>query len=243
VLNLVLALLAGVVITVAIKLFHFPLWAGLIPGAIAFLATYLLLARRILLKVQALMAEAQKELQGAVASVKARQQKVERAVKIFEGGLAYGRWQFTVEGEVQAQIGMLKYMAGDHTGALPHLLKTSPRNYMARALLGALAYKQKEYAKMRGYFEEAIKSGKKEPLMWAAYAWCLTQLKENDDALKVMSRAVEANPNDEKLKAGLTALQNRKKLKMRAYEPLWWQFGLEQPPMELSGGRQIRFQG
>jgi len=28
---------------------------------------------------------------------------------------------------------------------------------------------------------------------------------------------------------------------MKAWEPLWWQFGLE-TPQEMMGGRQVRFQ-
>jgi hypothetical protein len=86
-----------------------------------------------------------------------------------------------------------------------------------------------------------VKGQKKEGVLWAAYAWCLLQHKEKDKALQVMNRAVVANPSDEKLKAGLVALQNDKKLKMKAWEPLWWQFGLE-TPQEMMGGRQVRFQ-
>ena len=57
-----------------------------------------------------------------------------------------------------------------------------------------------------------------------------------------MARTVEANPSEEKLKGGLTALQNDKKLKMKPYEPMWWQFGLENPPLQQMGGRQVRFE-
>jgi hypothetical protein len=53
---------------------------------------------------------------------------------------------------------------------------------------------------------------------------------------------VEANPSDDKLKAAQTTLQNDKRLRMRAFEPLWWQFGLEQPPAQFSGGRRVQFQ-
>jgi tetratricopeptide (TPR) repeat protein len=242
VINLLIAAGAGLVVTLAIKLAHLSLVWAIIPGTLVFLAAYLLLARRIAQKVQALVNQAQKELSTAPTSVKDRQQKVDRAVKTLEGGLPYGQWQFLIASEIHAQIGMLKYMMRDFEGATPHLNEANARNYMARALLGALAYQKKDFAKMREHFESAAKAGRKEPIVWAAYAWCLNQLKENDEALKVMARGVDANPNDDKLKAGMTALQNNKKLKMKAYEPLWWQFGLEQPPPEFSGGRQVRFQ-
>ena len=127
-------------------------------------------------------------------------------------------------------------MVKDYVQAEPHLKKASVRNGLAQALLGALHYQRKEYAEMERAFEGAVKSQKKESVLWAAYAWCLLQRKERGKALQVMNRAVTANPNDEKLKAGLVALQNDKKLKMRAWEPAWWQFGLESPP-EMMGKR------
>ncbi|HYO74145.1 MAG TPA: tetratricopeptide repeat protein, partial [Archangium sp.] len=93
-------------------------------------------------------------------------------------------------------------------------------------------------------FETAVTAGKKEPLVWAVYAWCLVQNKEKDEALRVLGRGVEANPSDEKLKNSLSALQNDKKLKMKPYEPMWWQFGLEAPPPQMlggGGGRRVQF--
>ncbi|MBL8933230.1 MAG: tetratricopeptide repeat protein, partial [Archangium sp.] len=75
--------------------------------------------------------------------------------------------------------------------------------------------------------------------------WCLQQNKDVDGALKVLARSVAENPSDDKLKSALTALQNDKKLKMKAWEPGWWQFGLEAPPMQqpqfMGGGRRGRF--
>jgi len=126
--------------------------------------------------------------------------------------------------------------------AQQHFAKASPRNYMAKAMQGALYYQRKDYSNMEAAFEQAVKTGKKEAIVWAAYAWCLIQIKEREKALKVMARAVETNPTEEKLKAGLNALQNEKRLKMKPYEPLWWQFGLEQPPLQMTTNRRVQFQ-
>ena len=64
-------------------------------------------------------------------------------------------------------------------------------------------------------------------------------------ALAVLARGAEANPADEKLKGSLVQLQNDKRLKMKPYEPLWWQFGLESPPPQMmgggGGGRRVQF--
>ncbi|HEX8438200.1 tetratricopeptide repeat protein [Archangium sp.] len=243
--NLLIALGVGVAITLAVKLFGFSIWAGIIPGTIAFAATYFVLARRIGTLLQGLMTSVQKELQGQPTSQKEATARVERAIKMLEGGLVYEKWQFLVGPEIHSQIGMLKYMSKDLDGADRHFSKASPRNYMAKAMQGALYYQRKDFPKMKSAFELAVSSGKKEPLVWAVYAWCLMQNKEKDEALRVLGRGVEANPSDEKLKNSLSALQNDKKLKMKPYEPMWWQFGLEAPPPQMlgggGGGRRVQF--
>jgi len=242
--NLLISFATGVLVAVMVQFAGFPIWAGIIPGTLLFIGAYVLLARRIALKVQALVTSAQKELSSSPTSVRDRDQKVAKAVRLLEEGLVYDRWQFLIASELHSQIGMIKYMVKDLEGALPHLSKANPRNGMALALLGALYFQKKDYAKSVQNFEVAVRASKKEGIIWAAYAWCLLQQKEKDKALKVMARAVEANPSDEKLKAGLTALQNDKKLKMKPYEPMWWQFGLETPPpmMPPGGGRRVQFE-
>ncbi|MDC0707517.1 tetratricopeptide repeat protein [Stigmatella sp. ncwal1] len=242
--NLLISLGVGIAIALGVKLAGFPLWAGLVPGVLAFIGTFILLARRVAQRIQALMESVQKEFQGQPATQKEALQRVERAVKTLEQGLVYEKWQIMVGPELHAQIGMLKYMAKDLEGARKHFAQASARNYMAKAMEGALHYQRKDYSAMESAFEAAVKAGKKESLMWAAYAWCLLQIKEKDKALRVLARGVETNPSDEKLKSSLTQLQNDKRLKMKPYEPTWWQFGLETPPMPTlggGGGRRVQF--
>jgi len=240
--NLLLSFAVWLAITAAVRLFGFPLLAGVIPGFIAFGATFILLGRRIQARISALAEAVKKELSSMTANQREQKVKLEKAVKILEEGLKYDKWQFGVGSSLHSQIGQLKYTFKDHDGALDHFRKGTPRDYFGKAMEGALWYQRKDAEKMTAAFEEAVKHGKKEAIIWAVYAWCLVQQKEKDKALKVMARAVEANPSEEKLKAGLTALQNDKKLKMKPYEPMWWQFGLENPPLQQMGGRQVRFE-
>ena len=244
--NLLIALGVGLAITLGVKLTGLgPLWAGIIPGIIALVATYVVLAQRVGKQLQALMLAVQKELQGQPTSQKEAQARIERAIKMLEGGLVYEKQQFLVGPEIHAQIGMLKYMSKDLDGARPHFARASARNYMAKAMEGALFFQKKDGAAMKKAFEAATVSGKKESIVWAVYAWCLVQNKQKDEALQVLGRGVAANPSDEKLKSSLSALQNDKRLKMKPYEPLWWQFGLEAPPPQMigggGGGRRFQF--
>jgi len=243
--NLLISLGVGILVTLGIRAAGFSVWAGLIPGVLAFFITFILLARWVAKRVQVLMESVQREFAGQPATQKEALARVDRAVKTLEQGLVYDKWQLMVGPEIHAQIGMLKYMAKDLDGAKPHLQKASPRNYMAKALEGALHYQRKDFTAMTGAFEAAVKTGKKESVVWAAYAWCLLQIKEKDKAQQVLARAVQTNPTDEKLKASLSQLQNDKRLKMKPYEPTWWQFGLEQPPTPTlgggGGGRRVQF--
>lgn len=239
--NLLIAFAAGVVVTLAVRLAGLPLYAGIVPGVLVFIGVYLLLARRISKRLQALVAAAQKELQ-AISSPRDRDAKVAKAVKTLEQGLQYDRWQIMVASQVHGQIGILHYMMKDYAAAEPHLTQASSRDAMSQAMLGALHYQRKQVGPMTEAFERAVKAGKKEGIVWAVYAWCLQQTKERDKAIGVLGRAVAANPSDEKLKSALTALQNDKRLKMRAWEPMWWQFNLEAPPQDFGGGRRVQFQ-
>ncbi len=61
--NLLIAFAAGLVVTGAVRLAGLPLLAGVVPGVLVFVGVYVLLARRIAQRLQALVATAQKELQ------------------------------------------------------------------------------------------------------------------------------------------------------------------------------------
>jgi tetratricopeptide (TPR) repeat protein len=246
--NLVVSLLAGLIIAVVVKLLGFPLVAGIVPGTIVTLGLYVVLARRTFTQLQAVVALVQTELSTMNQNKKEQQAKADKAIKMLEAALPLGKWQFLLEGEVHGQIGMIKYLFKDFDGAMASFQKTSARNFFAKAMQACIFFQRKDYPSMEKSFEDAVNHGKKEGLMWAAYAWCLTQNKESDKAVKVLSRAVEVNPSDEKLKKALAALQNDKRLKMSPWEPMWWQLGLETPPMPQpqfmgGGGRRRMMRG
>jgi tetratricopeptide (TPR) repeat protein len=230
--NLVISLAAGLVVAIAVRLADFSLIAGIVPGTVVALGLYIVLARRSFTQLQAVVQLVQVELSGMTANKKEQQARSERALKLLTDALPLGKWQFMLESEIYGQIGMIKHLFKDYDGALAAFEKTGARNYYARAMQGSIYYLRKDFPAMEKAFEDAVNHGKKESMMWAAYAWCLTQNKETDKAVRVLSRGVAVNPSDEKLKKALSALQNDKRLKMSAWEPNWWQLGLEAPPMQ-----------
>lgn len=247
--NLLISLAVGAVLFAAVAASGFSPWAGILPAVIGVIGAYFLLARRILKKVQDVMMRAQKDIVAAQGGdPKQVQAKIDKAVQVLGEAFQYEKWQFFVAGAVHANIGYLQYMLKDFEHARPHLEKATPQGPMgarAKMMLACLSFMKKDEVAMRASFEVAVKAGKKEPIVWAAYAWCLDQLDKRDDALRVLARAVEANPSDEKLKAGMSALQNEKKFKMKAYAPEWYQYHLEKPPADMMmgpGGRRVVFQ-
>jgi len=241
--GIALALLAAVLAA------GFSPWAAPIPAVIGMLLANFLLARRVGKKVQDLATRAQKEIAAAQGTMDPKQQRArfDKAIETLKEGFQYDKWQFLVASELHSNIGILEYVRKEFDAARPHLEKAGargPAGARAKAMLGCLAYTAKDEAGMRAAFEQAVKAGKKEPIVWATYAWCLDKFDKRDDALKVLSRGIEANPSEEKLKASMVALQNEKKFKMKPYGMEWYQFHLEKPPMDMGpgGGRRVVFQ-
>jgi tetratricopeptide (TPR) repeat protein len=224
--NLLLALAAGGVAFAVIVAF-FPWYAALVPALLVALGVFLLLAQKAMKQLEALSERAQKEMAA---------QKFDKAIETFRSGFPLAKRQFLIGPLLHANLGMLLYVKQEFDAAKPHLEQGFARNYLSRAMLAAYYFRVKEYAKSKEAFEVAVKHGKKEGLIWSTYAYCLWKQGDRDGAMKVLTRAVEANPADERLKTNLRALQNNKPMKMRLYAPQFYQFHLERPPPELAGG-------
>jgi tetratricopeptide (TPR) repeat protein len=226
--NLLLSLAAGLATTLAIRLGTEFGWAGsVLPGMVAAVAAYLVLARRTTKKLEALFEGMQKDLQA---------QKFEKAIQTLHAGFALAPWQFLVGAQLHSNIGILHYVRQSFDAALPHLEKSYARNWIARGMLATAHYRKKDLARATRVFEDAVKANKKEGVLWSAYAWVLEDAGRHDEAIRVLGRAVAANASDEKLKASLQALQNGKKLRLgKLYGEQWYQFHLERMPPELMG--------
>ena len=232
--NLAYALLAAAGLLAALTLgFHLGFWASLLPTVALLVGVYLFLNRQVSQRVKALMAEVQRDLQGG---------RVEKAMEVLRSGFSLAGRQFLLSSQLHGALGVLLYARKDFDEALPHLKKSFCRDWQAQATLGALYYQRKDYAQMEEAFERCVKAGKKEGMAWSVYAYALQKAGEREKAQRVMARAVEANPSDDRLKSNLAALQNNKRMKMRAYEPAWFQFHLERLPPEMSGGKRVVWQ-
>ena len=226
--NLLIALAAGIAVLVALALgTEFGLAAAIVPGVLVTAIVYFVLARRTWKKLEAVFDAMQREVQA---------QKLDKAIQTLQGAFVIAPWQFLVAAQLHSNIGILLYLKSELDGALPHLEKSFSKNWIARGMLGAARYRKRDLEGALRVLEGAVKSNKKEGVLWSLYAWILEKEDRHEQAIAVLGRAVSENPSDEKLKSSLQALQNGKKLKLgKPYAEQWFQFMLERPPPELAG--------
>ena len=237
--NLALSMLAS-----ALVYFGFLLWLkvwyqAMVPAVLIFVAAYYFLSRSTWERVRGVLEEAMQYLEGLnsrrdiAQQTEQRNQIVDEAIRRLKIGYAYGKWQFMVRSQIDAQIGIVLYqMRNDINAALPYLEKSFQRNWIAQAMLAVVYMKKHDPDKMKKTFELAIRFNKKQPLLWGVYAYCLQKIKDSDGALAVLNRATKDNPNNAAIQENLTMLQNGKKLKMKEVGDQWYQFNLEKPQMQ-----------
>ncbi len=226
--NLLISLALGAAAALGIRFgTDFGWVAAVFPGLLVAVVVYIVLARRVMKKLEALFESTQPDIQA---------RRLDKAVQTLKGGFALAPWQFLIGAQLHSNIGILLYVKQDIDAALPHLRKSFSKMWIARAMLAAALYKKKDLAGARAAFEAAVRANKKEGVLWAAYAWVLEKEGQHAEALAVLGRGVAANEKDEKLKSVQVALQNGKKLKLgKVYEEQWFQLYLEPPPQQLIG--------
>jgi tetratricopeptide (TPR) repeat protein len=222
-----------------ILLFGFKLvwWGSLLLAMTVFMGVFLLFSRITMKKVTAALETAGKDLQA---------QRFEKAVRELKDALKYGKWQIYVEGQLNAQIGMIYYMKRDFSNAFPFLEKSFFKNWAAMGMLGICYMKRQKKDKMMETFEKALQWTTKESLFWNLYAYCLVECGENTKAKETLEKGLKKMPGDAHIKENLENLQQGKKMKMRNFGDTWYQFHLEsvaaiqKHQMATMGGRMQR---
>ena len=114
------------------------------------------------------------------------------------------------------------------------------------AMLAICYMKRQKKEKMISTFEKAVQWNGKESLLWNLYAYCLNESSESSKAQQILEKGLKKLPADEHLKENLENLKQGKKMKMRSYGDLWFQFHLEnmaaiqRHQMASMGGRMQR---
>lgn len=231
---------AGTAVAVLlILLFGFNLvwWGALLIALAFFAAVYVVCVRITMKKVMAAMELASKDLQA---------QRFEKAVRVLKDTLQYGKWQIYVNGQINSQIGTIYYVKRDFSNAFPYLEQSFFKNWVSMAMLAICYMKRQKKDKMISTFEKAVQWSAKESLLWNVYAYCLNESGEPTRAREVLEKGLKKLPTDIQLKENLESLNHGKKMKMRSYGDLWFQFHLESAgaiqkhQMAAMGGRMKR---
>lgn len=195
-------------------------WIAVAASLVVFALCYYLISRHVMKKIGALMEGAQRDVQA---------NRAEKAIKALEDGFKYSNWQFMIKTQINSQIGTILYLKRDFAGAFPYLEKSFVRNWVAMGMLGVCYMKKNKTNKMVETFDKATSSSKKESLIWALYAYCLDKSGDHGKAIDILEKAQKKGCTDEGITGNLALLKDGKKMKMKSYGDMWFQFHLEKP--------------
>lgn len=225
IISVVLALVTYLILAFAASL---PWWIAAIAAISVMLASFVLISRIIMKRVEAIMSGAMKDLQTQrVTSKEMQVQLVDRAIKEIHEALKYEKWQVYVGGQVNASIGMLYYIKRDFNNAFPYLQKGFFKNWVTMGMLGVYYLKKNKKDQMKETFEKAVLGSPKESLLWGLYAYCLCEAGDRDKAKEILERGLKKVATDEQLAMNLALLKEGKNMKMTGYGEMWYQFHLE----------------
>jgi tetratricopeptide (TPR) repeat protein len=220
VLNLLISLSVAVIAVLLCVLLKISLWITLPLGLVIGLALFVYLGRRIQGRLEKIF---------NCASELIKRQQFDQAIKVMADGYRFSRWQFLVKGSIDGQIGVLYYLRKKVDKAEPLLNSAGFQHYVAKAMLAIIFWKRGEKKKAKTTFKLALKSGRKESLLYAVYAYILNEMKERDKAIEILNNGLKICKNDERLLLNRNNLQNNRSMKMKVFGDQWYQFMLERP--------------
>jgi tetratricopeptide (TPR) repeat protein len=193
------------------------IWITMAVSAVIFAAIFMLLTRITMKKVGAVMEIAQRDMLA---------NRTDKAVKELQDGLKYGAWQIYVKQQIHSQIGTIYYLKRNFNEAIPFLEKGFVRNWVSTSMLAITYMKKNKTSKMIETFGKAVSANRKEPMVYAVYAFCMDRIDERGKAIEVLKKGV-AKTSDERLRENMALLEAGKKMKMKGFGDTWYQFHLE----------------
>jgi predicted Zn-dependent protease len=181
VLNLLSGLGAAVVMGLLLSLLKINFWIALPLGILAGVALFIYLGRRVQGQLEQVFNRASEAL---------KKQQWDPAIEIMKEGYRFNKWQFLVKGSIDGQIGVVQYLRKKNDEAEPLLRSASYQHYIAKAMLGILQWKRGEKKQARTTFQLALKSGKKESLLYAVYAYVLNEMKDREKAVAILNQGL-----------------------------------------------------
>ncbi|MEZ4239325.1 MAG: hypothetical protein R3F59_24855 [Myxococcota bacterium] len=205
--------------------------AAVVPAIGVVVLAMFLLARRTNAQVTA-------ELQGIAPLLQAR--RIDEAqTKLVRVKEQYGRWQFLLAGQVDAQLGVIDYLQTRFDEAAPKLEKGKFRNPVALTCLGCIDWRKgrKDAAVKR--FESAAAASSQDPTVYVVWATLLARDGQHAEALKALTDGLKALPDNKVLTDLKSRVANKKKIDVDRLGEAWYQYFPEEyaQKMMMRGSR------
>ncbi len=217
-LNMLISLAASVLSSALMMRFVTDnIWITMTVSAVVFVVVFLLTTKIVMKKVGAVMEVAQRDMLA---------NRGDKAIAELQNGLKYGPWQMYVKQQINSQIGTIHYLKRNFKEAIPYLEKGFVRNWVSTSMLAITYMKKNKQNKMIETFDKAVAGSRKEPMVYAVYAFCLDRIGERKKAIEILKKGV-SKTSDERLEENIAQLEAGKKMKMKSFGDMWYQFHLE----------------
>ncbi len=208
---------AAVVSAVSMRFITPEPWIVSLIGLVVLVVVFILISRSLLKRITAIMTQAQKDVMA---------NRADKAISDLKASMKFAAWQFYIKGQINSQIGTIHYIKRQFSEALPYLEKGFSKNWVAMAMLGISYMKKNKTDKMVSTFEKAIAASRKEAMLYALYAFCLDHIGNRARAVEILNQGVKKT-SDERLRENIDLLEAGKRMKMKGFGDMWFQFHLE----------------
>jgi len=208
-------------------------WGWGIPiGLLAFVITWIVIARRFMKRLQPGMQRVQRQ---------AEAQMWDAAMETLEDMLSLGNWIPMLRGQIYAQMGTIAYGSGQHDRAVEYLSKATRRSAEAQMMLAAIRYRNGEKGRALKGLEVAAAACRKHAMLHNVRAWLLHKEGRTGDAMAALAVYLKRDKDHKVTKDNLLRLQNDKRMTMSAFGMQWYMLGFERPPREMGQMQQAGF--
>ena len=229
-LNFVMSFSASVLVSLATFFVLGNAIASAVPAVLVFAIVFFLIARTVGNRVTAEM--------NLLVPLLQERKIAEAETHLLSMQRRFGRWQFLLSGQLEAQRGMIRYMQMKFDEALPLLERGQFRNWAASLSIGCIHHRNGSKDQAWKSFAKASKSAPKEPMVYLVWATLLTRDGKREEALSVLSDGLTTLP-DNTLLAGLQkTIANRRKIETKRFPQTWYQFFPEDMMKQMVRGKK-----
>jgi len=211
--------LIGLLVFALISVWFAPI-AGVLPALFVSVTVFFVVTMRVGKRVQLEMAALQPLLEA---------RRVDDAMRLLEAiRKRYGKFQLLLDGQLQAQAGLIEYMQMRFDSSLPMLEKGSFRNWTALTAIGCVHYRRGRKEEAWKAFDKAASVGAKEIIVYAIWAKLLIKDGKHKDALTAVRKGEKAMPDNALMKDLVHRVANKKGVDTKKLPDSYLQFWPEE---------------